>query len=150
MTHCQVNFRGAHPWQAESWCRILTMVKAFCACSGCPRWRRMLVLCVLFWGSSLREHKRMCSPTETTIVARARNVEETTLSPANVNTSQFGKLFTQVVDGSVYAQPLYLATGHYPWKRPHNVVYVVTQHRQACMRLMQMVTLAPTRPRCGP
>ena len=37
------------------------------------------------------------------------NSQETTLTPANVNSSQFGKLFTVTLDGWVYAQPFYLS-----------------------------------------
>src|SRR5450755_1148712 len=36
------------------------------------------------------------------------NLLETTLTPANVSPSQFGKLFSQFVDGFLYAQPLYV------------------------------------------
>ena len=56
-----------------------------------------------------------------------QNTQETTLSPANVNSSQFGKLFTIVVDGYVYAQPLYLA-GVSIQGGTHNVLYVATEH----------------------
>ena len=38
------------------------------------------------------------------------NLEETILTPANVNASQFGKLFSQNVDGYIYGQPLYLSS----------------------------------------
>jgi fibronectin type 3 domain-containing protein len=60
-----------------------------------------------------------------------QNLSEVALTPANVNSSSFGKLFTTPVDGQVYAQPLYVAgvnitTGSNPGT--HNVVFVATQH----------------------
>src|SRR5580692_3828840 len=36
------------------------------------------------------------------------NILETILTPSNVNVAQFGKLFSQPVDGFIYAQPLYV------------------------------------------
>ena len=53
--------------------------------------------------------------------------QETALTPANVNSSEFGKLFTTAVDGWVYAQPLYLANVSIGGST-HNVLYVVTDH----------------------
>jgi outer membrane protein assembly factor BamB len=56
-----------------------------------------------------------------------QNLEETILTPGNVNSASFGKLGFLSVDGLVDAEPLYvsnlLVAGH-----PHNVVFAVTEH----------------------
>src|SRR2546426_920225 len=55
------------------------------------------------------------------------NTQETILTPANVNSLQFGKLLSVAVDGYVYAQPLYLS-GVTINGGTHNVIYVATEH----------------------
>src|SRR5258708_4576290 len=55
------------------------------------------------------------------------NSNESILTPANVNSSSFGKLFSQSVDGYVFAQPLYVSNLTIGGK-VHNVVYVATEH----------------------
>ena len=56
------------------------------------------------------------------------NLLETTLTPGNVNPSQFGKLFSQFVDGFLYAQPLYVPNVNVTGLGTHNVVYVATMN----------------------
>ncbi len=56
------------------------------------------------------------------------NPNETILTPANVNSNQFGLLFTQPVDGLVIGQALYMPGVTIPGNGVHNVVYVATMH----------------------
>jgi hypothetical protein len=52
-----------------------------------------------------------------------QNLLETTLTPANVSPTTFGKLFSYSVDGQIYAQPLYVPNVNIDGTT-HNVVYV--------------------------
>jgi len=59
-----------------------------------------------------------------------QNLNETMLTPANVNTSTFGKKGEFTVDGKVDAQPLYLSQVTIGGQKK-NVLYVVTEHGSA-------------------
>src|SRR5580704_10550836 len=62
------------------------------------------------------------------IARTGQNLQETTLTPANVKSAGFGKLFVIAVDGKVDAQPLYVPSVTLPGKGTHNVLYVETEH----------------------
>jgi hypothetical protein len=61
-----------------------------------------------------------------TISGPAKISHETLLTPENVNSTGFGKVFSYPVDGAIYGEPLYVANLQIQGVR--NVVYVVTQH----------------------
>jgi hypothetical protein len=55
------------------------------------------------------------------------NSSETLLTPANVNSATFGKLFSYLVDGYLYAQPLYVSDLMIQGAI-HNVVFAATEN----------------------
>jgi hypothetical protein len=55
------------------------------------------------------------------------NTQEYALTPATVNTTKFGRLFSCAADGAVYAQPLWVANLTIAGAR-HNVLFAATQH----------------------
>jgi outer membrane protein assembly factor BamB len=56
------------------------------------------------------------------------NLNEVVLTPANVNSAQFGKLYSVAVDGQVYTQPLYVSNLAIPNQGVHNIVYIATMN----------------------
>src|SRR5580704_11479513 len=60
-----------------------------------------------------------------------QNLQETILTPANVNASTFGKLFAIQTDGKVDAQPLYVPGITFSTNSVHNTLFVVTEHDSA-------------------
>jgi uncharacterized repeat protein (TIGR01451 family) len=57
-----------------------------------------------------------------------QNLQETILTPANVNSTTFGRLATLSVDGKVDAQPLFVPAVTIPGQGVHNVLYVATEN----------------------
>jgi len=54
------------------------------------------------------------------------NLDENILNVSNVNTNQFGRIFTRAVDDQIYAQPLVAAQVNLGSKGTHNLVIVAT------------------------
>src|SRR5208337_4969033 len=70
-------------------------------------------------------------PSPPSTIGAGVNSNETILNPANVNATDFGKLFATIVDGQVYAQPLYMESVNITTganQGTHNVVFIATQH----------------------
>jgi len=57
-----------------------------------------------------------------------QNLNESVLTRANVNSTQFGKLFSYSIDGYSDASPLYVANVNIPVQGLYDVVYVATEH----------------------
>src|ERR1700759_1857034 len=56
------------------------------------------------------------------------NLSETQLTPANVNTGTFGKLWDYEVDSSVYAQPLIVQNVNISGLGVHNVLLIASMN----------------------
>lgn len=57
-----------------------------------------------------------------------QNLTETRLTPTNVRSASFGKVFTASLDGKVDAQPLYVAEVKLGAQGVHSVVFAATEH----------------------
>ena len=84
-----------------------------------------LALGVVLWTSGISAQVSVVTA-HNDIARTGQNLSETTLTPANVNSTQFGQLFSQTVNGQIFAQPLFVPNVTMPGKPTSNVVYVAT------------------------
>ena len=88
---------------------------------------RILVLCLIELVASLAHGQINILTNHYDKLRTGANLSETTLQVANVNVSQFGKLYSYPVDGPVQAQPLYV-TGVDINGALRNALYVATMN----------------------
>jgi hypothetical protein len=94
---------------------------------GLRIWRGFVAAAIYLLASSSLNAQIAVSTYHNDNSRTGENTSETVLTPANVNSATFGKLFTVSVDGSVYAQTLYIPNVSLN-SGTHNVLYVATQH----------------------
>ncbi len=97
------------------------------------RWSKMVafttvgLLCVL-WTANMAAQAVNVLTWRYDNTHQGQNTQESILTPTNVNTNTFGKLFSQTVDGNVFAQPLYVKNLTLPNGTTHNVVFIATEN----------------------
>ena len=101
--------------------------------TGTSRLRFAMTLPVLLFLTAGAQAQTNVVTQHNDISRTGQNVNETILTPANVNSNTFGKLFSYSIDGQAYAQPLYVAgvtmgAGTAQAGTRHNVVFVATEH----------------------
>jgi hypothetical protein len=109
---------------AEPCAKIQGMSRALMFIRKTVFWQRMFLAAVFSLGS--RAHAVNVLTQHNDLSRTGANISETILTPANVNATNFDKLFSNPVDGQVYAQPLYVENLNIAGG-VHDVVFVCTE-----------------------
>src|SRR6266849_6332930 len=132
---CQVSFRTAGFWRYKSMRHFLSLYLERGLGGSCRAIHRsvfssicltLFLVGIVFLTSSLFAQPSLLTSRADNTRSGA-NTNETLLTPANVNSAGFGRLFSFPVDYVVMAQPLYVPNVNIPGQGIHNVIYVVTQ-----------------------
>ena len=90
---------------------------------------RAFCLFLLFFAAVMPVCSQISITTERYDTSRTgADLDETTLTTSNVNSTQFGKLYSYSVSGSVQAQPLYVPNLTLPGVGTYDVLFVVTMN----------------------
>jgi hypothetical protein len=92
----------------------------------CRRLCSIVLMCVVLAGMAAGQVEVTTNHNDA--ARTGANLSETILNTANVNGSNFSKLFSRPVDGDIYAQPLYLSGVSVAGQGTHDVIYIATEH----------------------
>jgi hypothetical protein len=88
----------------------------------------LLSMCVLLAGSLIGQAQNDVLTWHNNVARTGENVSEAILTPALVNSTNFGLIANVAVDGKVDAQPLYVSALTLGTQGTHNVLYIATEH----------------------
>jgi hypothetical protein len=92
---------------------------------SCALWSGAIFLILMLPGTVRAQSTSAVLTGQNNVNRTGANLAETTLTPSNVSPATFGLLFSQPVDGNIFAQPLYVP-GMTINGAVHNVVFVAT------------------------
>jgi hypothetical protein len=88
----------------------------------------LLSMCVLIAGSLTGQAQNDVLTWHNNVARTGQNLSEAILTPALVNSTNFGLIANVGVDGKVDAQPLYVSALTLGTQGTHNVLYIATEH----------------------